>query len=261
MNLLNLLSSTGDSAMKNQTVVTAAALTACLGAGLHADAATITYVDAVEGASGNTFATASGDLTDTSWVGGNTSGILNDQWSKRPFGNGGTIFQGRYNDDGAVFPELTTQITGLSDGLYDVWVFFWSSTDVTSGVPSQTWNIAGGLTSGDLTTYSFNGAGDTSSTVAASTLDFDDTVVTQEGSLNNDGVSGLRILYGVNLGEATVSGGSTIDVFIDNLTGEGAGGTDRTWYDGVGYQVVPEPGSGAMALIGLGAMAMRRRRG
>lgn len=204
----------------------------------------ITYVDAVEGSSGNTFAT-DGSLSDTTWVGPDDSQANNTQWSKRAFANDATVFQGRYSD-GSTFPELTTQITGLTSGTeYDVWVFFWD----TSGSATQTWNIAAGLTSGSLTTYSFDGAGNTTAPVSAETLTFTDPTV--------DPIEADRTMYGVNLGPVTASG-TTINVFIDNLTGEGTGGGNRTWYDGVGYEVVPEP-SGAL-LGGLGALLLLRRR-
>lgn len=142
-------------------------------------------------------------------------------------------------------PELTTQITGLTDAQdYDIWVFFWDASD------ANVWNIAAGLTTGALTTYSFDGLGDQTQTVAASTLTFTNTspvVLPAEGN---------RIMYGVNLGPVTASG-TTINVFVDNLTG--GGGNNRTWYDGVGYEVVPEPSTALLGGIGLLVLLRRRR--
>ena len=215
--------------------------------------AAITYVDAAEGASGNTFATG-GSLSDTSWLNTSTEGGDNDQWVKRTgVGNNGTVFQGWWDESGGNtgIPELTTQITGLTDGLqYDVWVFFW-----TAAGNNSTWNIAAGLTSGDLTTYSVTGAGDQDAAVAASTLTFTGTVLISE----NDGA---RNLWGVNLGRVTAAG-TSIDVFVDNLVASNGGlsfNHDRTWYDGVGYQVIPEPGSFALIFLALGSVMLRRRR-
>lgn len=185
--------------------------------------ANITYIDAVEGAGGNTFATG-GTLEDTSWtIVSNQITANQTQWDKRLFGNGGTIFQA-WHTLPSTMPELTTKITGLNDGTYDVWVFFWDQ-------PSpQRWNISAGLTSGNLTTYgttSPEGPGNTTAAVRADSLTFTDTspaVITTEAT---------RVMYGVNLGQATVTDGSDINVFINNL--EGGGNTLRTWFDGVGY--------------------------
>lgn len=225
-----------------QTIYTLVAMTM----GIVASQAAITYVDAEEGASGNTYATG-GSLGDTSWVGGATSNAIEDQWSLRTgFATDSTIFQGRHSLSPDDMPELTTEITGLADGDYDVWVFFWDASG------SNTWTIDAGLTSGALTTYSADGPGNTTAPVATSTLSFTNTPSPTEDD---------RIFYGVNLGQATVTSGSTIDVFIDNLTGGNS--NTRTWYDGVGFEaVVPVPEPSSTALLGLGGLALiiRRRR-
>lgn len=180
--------------------------------------AQITYLDATEGNGGNTSATGSAPA-DTSWLlseGGPVA--IPDQWAQREFATGGTIFQALHNGD--AIPELTTRIDGLGDGDYEVWVFFWD------GPNANRWTISAGLESGSLTTFSFDGPGDTSAPVAASTLTF----TNPNAPLLTENP---RILYGVRLGETTVSNGSPIEVFIDNLVGGGS--SNRTWFDGVGY--------------------------
>ena len=200
-------------------------------------AGAITYIDAIEGGAGNTFKTG-GTSSDTSWVGPDASSVNNTQWNKRGAtseGNGNTIFQGFINTN--TLPELTTRITGLADGTYAIWAFYWDQVvDDT-----QNWVISAGLTSGSLTTYSSSGepavAGTTKSGVSnAATLTFSNTVKVQAGL--SSGIY-LRNLFGINLGEVEVSGGSPVQVYLDNnLTG---GSNNRAWYDGVGYQFMGEP--------------------
>ncbi len=205
---------------------------AALGLGLAMARADITYVDAAEGAFGNTFATG-GSLAATAWVNfANAATADDDQWMKRNLGNGGTVFQAFHSS--TQMPELTTRIPGLADGNYGVWAFFWD------GPSSNTWTISAGLNPGALTTYSFDGPGNTASPVAASTLGFTNSPMVTED---------VRTLYGVKLGEVTVAGGSAIEVFIDNLAGGGS--NTRTWYDGVGYEAVngnPGASTGARLL-------------
>jgi len=213
--------------------------------------AAITYLDAEEGASGNTFATG-GSLADTSWMEDpGTSSGNETQWGKRAFTNDATVFQALHetvtSDD---MPELTTRITGLADGTYELWVFYWDQ--VVSD--TQNWIISAGLTPGALTSFSSPGeptvAGTTKTGVVnAGTLDFTNSVLVEEGG-------GLRNMFGVNLGQVTISGGSAANIYVDNLIGGGSG--TRAWFDGVGYELVPEPTS--TALLSLGALALMRRR-
>jgi hypothetical protein len=182
--------------------------------------ADITYVDASHGAAGNTHATG-GSPANTGWLDATTNAASTNasQWILRtPLGADSSIYQALHS--GNQIPELTTSLSGLADGDYSIWVFFWD------GPNSNTWTISAGLSSGALTTYSFDGPGNTALPVAASTLAFTNPppLLTEDP----------RILYAVKLGQATVTGGSPIPVYINNLA---AGGSNtRTWYDGVGYE-------------------------
>jgi hypothetical protein len=200
-------------------------------------AGAITYVDAVEGASGNTFKTGSAP-SDVSWVGPDSSSTNNTQWNKRGAaseGNGDTLFQGSVTS-GNTLPELTTRITGLADGTFTIWAFYWDQVDSTT----QNWILSAGLTAGSLATYSSPGnpdvGGSTKTGVTnAAALTFGNPVRVQAGW---DGTKYLRNLFGIKLGEVTVAGGSPVNVYLDNnLTG---GSNNRAWYDGVGYQPVGE---------------------
>lgn len=195
----------------------------------------ITYIDAVEGSAGNTFATG-GSLDDTSWMHPDTGfASVDGQWKKRPYATNGTVFHSStLTDDAQV--ELTTQITGLADGTYEIWVFFWESSE-----QNHEWNIATGLASGATTAYSVDGVGDTTAPVLASSLNFyNPPMLTQS----------VRSLYGVSLGRVTVGDGATIKVFVDSPL---AGGLNRTWYDGVGYAPVAEPPSTFEVWAGAGS--------
>jgi hypothetical protein len=111
----------------------------------------ITYVDALEGV--NTFATG-GSLETTAWVGPSASSSNDTQWNKRDtFGNDASIFQAIPDGSAAGIPELTTEITGLADGTYILWAFFWDQVENDT----QNWTVAAGLTSGSLITYSAPG--------------------------------------------------------------------------------------------------------
>jgi acetyl esterase/lipase len=187
----------------------------------------ITYVDAVEGASGNTFATG-GSLANTSWVGPNSFSSNSTQWNKRlgVEGNGDTLFQGSSSTNSP--PELTTRITGLADGTYNIWAFYWDQVVDDN----QNWVLSAGLNSGSLGTYSSPGepavGGATTAGVAnAASLTFSNPVAVVGGG-------GLRNLFGINLGQVDVAGGAAVSVHIgNNLTN---GSNNRAWFDGVGYE-------------------------
>lgn len=110
--------------MKMKPFVSLAGMAAAFAVSSSAHAA-ITYVDAVEGIGGNTFATGFAQ-NDTSWVLPSQTSTDADQWVKRTDldANGNTIFQAMPNGSAAAIPELTTRISGLANGIYGIWVFY-----------------------------------------------------------------------------------------------------------------------------------------
>jgi len=213
------------------------------------DAGPITYLDAVEGASGNTFKTG-GASNDTSWVGPDSSSNNNTQWNQRLAveGNDSTLFQGAVTA-GNARPQLTTRIAGLADGAYAIWAFYWDQVvDDT-----QNWILSAGLDPGSLTTYSSPGepvvSGTTKAGVTnAAELTFNTGVSVQAGF--SGGVY-LRNLFGIRLGQVAVSSGVPVRVYLDNNLNGGSG--NRAWYDGVGYQRTGAPAdtNAYVALLGV----------
>ncbi len=195
-------------------------------------AGSITYVDALEGTFGNTFKTG-GTPADTTWVGPDSSSSNNTQWNKRgptSEANGDTVFQGAISSNS--LPELTTRLTGLPDGAYAIWAFYWDQVIDDA----QNWILSAGLTSGALTAYSSPGEPPVASTAGvtnAAELTFSGSVKVTAGW---NGSVFLRNLFGINLGQVTVAGGGAVDVYLGNTNTGGA--SRRAWYDGVGYQPV-----------------------
>lgn len=211
--------------------------------------AAITYIDAVSGPGGNTRATGL-PQSDVSWLGIDGGTALDDQWRPRAFGNGGTLFQAipETNATPPPIPELTTTVN-VANGIYNVHVFFWAQVTTAA----QNWVISTGLESGSLTTYNassqpvLTGVSQVG-VISATDLSFDDDVMVVD-TVN-------RRLYGVNLGQVNVTDGS-FDVFVDMLI-PGSGSTQRAWYDGVGFELIPEPSTALLS--GLGVLALLRRR-
>lgn len=211
--------------------------------------AAVTYVDAVSGVGGNTRATGL-PQNDTSWLATDGTASLDDQWRPRAFGNGATLFQAIPVTTATPppIPELTTSVN-VANGIYDVYVFFWAQVTTET----QNWVISAGLESGSLTTYNASsqpaiaGVSQVGVTNAANLM-FTDSVMVED-TVNRD-------LYGVNLGQVNVTDGS-FDVFVDMLI-PGSGTTQRVWYDGVGFELIPEPSTALLS--GLGVLCLLRRR-
>jgi acetyl esterase len=200
----------------------------------------ITYVDASTVTGGNTFLTS--NPSNTTWLNAtaNSATANNTQWVVRSgandFGINDSLLQSVANSGD--FPQITTRLTGMPDGTYTIWAFFWEQVVSTT----QNWGISAGLNAGLLTTYSAPLAGhsrpgtNTASVTNAAELVFTTPVKIRQAS---DGSGGfLQNLFGVNLGQVTVAGGAAVDVFIDNnLVGTSSW---RVWHDGVGYQRMGE---------------------
>ena len=227
----------------------------------HASAA-ITYVDATAGAGGNTTLTGGGQwdpLASQSFV--NDDGV----WESRAFGNGGSIDQNAASGGVDNAHRLLSTIGGLTSGSdYHVYVYFWS--DVSS------WRVNAGHedlpelpqfsavgSHGDPATANTTRLGPgTSDNLAAPLFStagdhFTTSVMIGEGN---------RRLYEGYLGTGTAGTGGTIQVWIDDDPPVMADSNQRTWYEGVGYQLVPEPATGALgglALLTLGVVHRRQR--
>ncbi|MEM6259348.1 MAG: PEP-CTERM sorting domain-containing protein [Planctomycetota bacterium] len=162
-----------------------------------------------------------------------------DAWEVRaPFGNAGELLQSTDEDS----PVLRTTIGGLTAGVsYNIHVLFWG---VAQNEDDNFWQASAGFLSdlSDQTVYNeANGA------VVSMASDFSNAPLVAEGN---------RVLLRDLVGVAVADSNGEIAVYLDDVVPQG--GRDRTWLDGVGYEVVPEPSS--LALLGLGGLAMLHRR-
>ena len=222
----------------------------------------VTYLDATMANTNN----AAGGV-DSTWLDGNdgsTGGTpvdgaaANDgKWRYRGGSGSAGIFEATGSsttEEDAV--KIVTTISGLADGTYDIYVFFRAST--SSG---ENWNIKASLTPtiADSDVYRQNDTrGLTLGTVGINSTG----LIFETGAAPSTGET-RALLYGI-IGQAVVSGGSNVDIYIDDLPALGWSGaanaesTVRTWYDGVGYQLIPEPSTALLG--GLGVLGLLRRR-
>lgn len=125
--------------------------------------------------------------------------------------------------------EIKTSVTGLTNDTYDVYVFY-RSDDGTNN-----WKIRAGLSSNpnSNTLYDRTGVDGTAGIPAlsgSSQLTFTGTAPTED--------TGQPLLY-AQIGQVT---GTAIDVFIDDFPASTTGRSqDRTWYDGIGYELFVPP--------------------
>lgn len=202
----------------------------------------VTYVDA----NFSTNTTPGGAVTTT--VDGS-----DNLWALRSFGTNGSIFEASGGENA---PEIATTISGLiSGGIYNIWVNFY---DVSNDL-NQNWPIRAGFNSGELTLFA-NGDDGGAAALDATPAGLASGLIYLDEPRFTDG-SG-RLLYAGFLGSSMATVNGEIVVFIDNMNVPGGGVNNRTWYDGVSYEVIPEPSTYAMmfgVLTLLYAYSRRRR--
>lgn len=210
------------------------------------------YADAFEG--NTTFAdgtspwsTATGGAQDGLWwrrtgYGYNDAGVLK--------GTDADVFEALslttyWRSTGSV-QGLKTTVSGLVDGQeYRVYVIYSSKSF------GENWNVTADFSpiitgaDGVVTSGITYGAAD--ATIQG--------VRVFAGEIIDDNGSGIYHFKGL-IGNYTGTAAGTLDVYIDDLWDQ-ANENQRTWYDGIYLEVVPEPTS--LALVVLGSLAVLRK--
>lgn len=217
----------------------------------HTTEAQITYVDSTvqTNVSGSYNTTLNGTLVNFSGGGNATTssgqGSLTDglwHWRLRSTVNGGALWEGD-GTTGIATPLLQT--LSLAPGTYNLYGLFWNNGNNVRG---STGNWDASFRVGDTGGYTFFDVDNTIPTTPTGT-EFANSVITR------DGVN-AQVLDIAPLGQFTISSGS-MNIYI--LAPSSASTFDqRTWFDGLGYEAVPEPTSGI--LLGLGGLMLLFRR-
>lgn len=217
--------------MRKRVIIYSCLVLTMIAFALAASAEKITYVDATCGEAGNTKLAAGGVFNPVSDVNGS-----DNLWCLRAFGNpagAGTVYEagGQHGDANTNNPEdcprLVTTVSGLPEGTYKVYVYFWSD--------DSSWRIRADLKGKDAQLplfYSRAIAQETAPTgappaIIAKADDFKTALLLSEGN---------RTLWQAYLGEVK---GTTITVFVDDDPAHKTHNC-RTWYDGIGYQAVTQ---------------------
>ena len=241
-------------------------------------AGSITYVDADP----NTNTTLSDG---TAMVDGthysSTSTANDDLWNLRAFANDGTIISAQDSGSGGGESTLNlkTTISGLTPGAsYNISAYFWGSqggqgwrgraslTDPGSSDPNVAsvlpgWNTKHFGSSGFSPLTHLSGNWDVDNPGPVTTADgsgFENGGYFTNSPFVEDGTA--RFMAEAPLGIAVANLSGEIEVFIghgiiNNTT------SNRTWYDGVGYSLIPEPTTMLLGMLGmLGCMVARRER-
>lgn len=190
----------------------------------------ITYVDANDGEKGNTKLAAGGVFKATTENSGADNlwrlrtGLANPAGAGTVYEAGGSFGDVNNPED---CPRLVTTVDGLPEGTYKIYVYFWSD--------DGSWRIRADLKGKDAQLPLFDSrviALDaapigTPAAILAKAEDFKAAPLLSEGN---------RTLWQAYLGEVK---GTTITVFVDDDPAHKTHNC-RTWYDGIGYQLVTQ---------------------
>jgi hypothetical protein len=219
--------------MYKRVIISGCLILAMVVPALAASAEKITYVDANDGEAGNTRLASGGVFTPTTENSGTDNlwrlrtGLANPAGSGTIYEAGGTFGETANLED---CPRLVTTVSGLPEGTYKVYVYFWSD--------NSNWRIRADLTGKGqqlpLFYSSINRPAEEelqpigkSPAALAKADDFKAVPLLSEGN---------RTLWQGYLGTVT---GTTITVFVDDDPAHKTHSC-RTWYDGIGYQAVPK---------------------
>jgi hypothetical protein len=230
------------SLFKSPVAATVVAATAVFGFFITCGSAqaALTYVDATN--PGNT-------ALDASFAVDNANND-DDLWTERTgFASSGNVFESGVGD-GEDAPEIFTTLSGLdANSNYRVYVHFW---DGSGSDPD--WNVRAGFASGSTTIFANPAdAADIGATDAAlaSDLLYDSAPTTfQEAD---------RTMYAGLVGIGPADGNGNLVVYIDDLPST-IGVNQRSWYDGVSYELIPEPSSLVLLLTAALAGLIRANR-
>ena len=164
--------------------------------------------------------------------------------------------------------QLQTSIT-VPNGIYNVYVFFvpvtpGAETPVGGGVDND-FPIRAGNTPGSLELFDQLGSASGSTFPGYEVGTAGKDALAGGDSLNftltpnNQGTRPL--LYGL-LSTTQVVDDGTLEVYLDDFPAAGTSNNSdsRTWYDGIGYELVPEPSSSLLGAMGALTLLLRRRR-
>jgi hypothetical protein len=127
------------------------------------------------------------------------------------YGSGGSCYTA--GDGGTEnAPAIKTTISGLADETYDVFAYFWSH-------PAKDWGIRGGFTPSGMLNFNKQSSQHAYASQFTGTIE----VIDDEA-----------ILYRVYIGRRNISGGASIDVYIDDYDTSFGNRPTRTTYDGIG---------------------------
>lgn len=219
-----------------------------------ARSATIVYVDATPNTTGNDGnTTIDGALVDfnvnAKQENGNTA---NDGlWNYRGGLTGNETAPGGFlweTDTSPAAGEITSPLAttielapgaynmyGVTQMLFATYDVAYSLNGVDFTVFTRTDGIEGGVPVADFTVYD---------------VDF--------GSLEPS--QGVASLYVHNLGQVSLPAGGSVVIYIQGPDVADGGGTGRTRYVGVGYELVPEPSSIILIISGLILVGIRKRK-